>query len=40
MRLDLRQGAISVVEEEITFDGESQNTEMVVSNGDNVEKTS
>ena len=37
---DLRQGAISVVEEEITFDGESQDTEMVVSNGDNVEKTS
>ena len=25
--LDLRQGAVSVVEEEITFDGESQNTE-------------
>ncbi len=36
---DFRQGAVSVVEEEITFDGESQNTEVVISDGDNFEKT-
>ena len=37
---DERQGAISVVEEEFSFDGEDKNTEMVIPDGDNVEKTS
>ena len=37
---DGRSGAVSVVEEEFSFDGESQNTEMVIPDGDNVEKTS
>ena len=37
---DERQGAISVVEEEFSFDGEDKNTEMVIPDGSDLEKTS
>ena len=36
---DERQGAMSVVEE-FSFDGEDQNTEMVIPDGGDLEKTS